>query len=78
MSLAYQLPRLSELKDFIVKNRHLPDVPSAKEVEEHGVPLGKMNKILLKKVEELTMYLIKMEEENRKLEERVKAIEDLD
>ena len=44
-------------------NRHLPDIPSAKEVEEEGVDVGEMNKLLLQKVEELTLYIIDLQKQ---------------
>ncbi|PWG78035.1 hypothetical protein [Pararcticibacter amylolyticus] len=58
-------PTLSELEDFVQTNRHLPGIPSASEVKDNGVNLGEMNTALLKKVEELTLYII---EQNKKLE----------
>ncbi len=54
----YTLNTLEEVEDFIQKNQHLPEVPSAKEIEEKGLDLGAMDATLLKKVEELTLYLI--------------------
>lgn len=61
----YQLPSLAEVERHIRENGHLKDIPSEKEVEKDGVDLGEMNKKLLAKVEELTLYLI---EQNKKLE----------
>ncbi|QJD96117.1 hypothetical protein HH214_09635 [Mucilaginibacter robiniae] len=55
---SYRLPSLEEVKTYIDKNKHLPEVPAAAEVEKEGMNLGEMNKVLLKKVEELTLYLI--------------------
>jgi hypothetical protein len=54
----YALPKLSDVKAYIDKNQHLPEIPSAKEMQANGLELGKMNKRLLQKVEELTLYLI--------------------
>lgn len=59
----YNLKNIYDIESFIKTNKHLPDVPSAKSVEENGVDLGKMNKILLQKVEELTLYLIQQQKE---------------
>ncbi|MFD0749239.1 flagellar export protein FliJ [Mucilaginibacter calamicampi] len=59
----YKLPTLAEVKTYIDKNRHLPDMPSANDVHTNGVDLGEMNRLLLKKVEELTLYLIKKDEQ---------------
>jgi hypothetical protein len=54
----YKLMTVDSLQSYITQNLHLPDVPSAKEVEENGIMAGEMNGILLKKVEELTLYMI--------------------
>jgi hypothetical protein len=59
----YNLLPLSELETYINKNKHLPEVPSAKEMEANGLNLREMNLILLKKVEELTLHLIEMKKE---------------
>ncbi|WP_212000334.1 hypothetical protein [Chitinophaga sp. HK235] len=59
----YSLPSLSELKKYLNINKHLPDIPSAKEAEKNGLDLGDMNKRLLQKVEELTLYIIKQQED---------------
>jgi hypothetical protein len=59
----YKLPSLSELELFIKANRHLPEVPAAEEVKEDGVRLGELNAVLLKKIEEMTLYLIELKQE---------------
>ena len=61
----YEKMSLQELDNYIKANGHLPEVPAAAEVEKEGVALGEMNKILLKKIEELTLYLI---QQNKKIE----------
>lgn len=58
----YQLMSLSETKQFIEDNGHLPGVPSAEDVVAEGIDLAEMNKILLQKIEELTLHIIKLEE----------------
>jgi hypothetical protein len=58
----YQLKSLPAIQAFIKENKHLPEVPSAKEMEEKGINLSEMNMLLLKKVEELTLHLIKQDE----------------
>lgn len=58
----YELQSLSDLKAFIQKEGHLPGIPTAKEVEENGVTLAKMNALLLEKIEELTLHIIRLEE----------------
>lgn len=72
---AYKLPNLFDTELFVKANRHLPDVPSAAEVERDGMSLNEMNIILLKKVEELTLYMIEMKKENKELQERIEKIE---
>ncbi len=64
----YNLRPLSEVEAFIKKNKHLPDVPSAKQVEAEGIKLKEMNATLLKKVEELTLYMIELEKKVAALE----------
>ncbi|MFN3403807.1 MAG: hypothetical protein ACK40G_06910 [Cytophagaceae bacterium] len=59
----YKLRSLSEVEEFIKENSHLPEVPSAEEVERSGIDVAEMNEILLKKVEELTLYIIEMRKE---------------
>jgi hypothetical protein len=59
----YILPSLSFVKSYIDQNQHLPDMPSEQEITRDGLNLGEMNKILVKKVEELTLYLIQQKEE---------------
>jgi hypothetical protein len=70
----YKLPSLNELEAFLLNNQHLPDVPSATEVEKNGVDLGNNQAILLKKVEELTLYMIDL---NKKVEALAKENEEL-
>ncbi len=63
----YNLRSLEEIEKFIQANNHLPEIPSAKEIEENGVKLGKMNALLLKKIEELTLHTIQQSKEIRDL-----------
>lgn len=57
----YQLMSLKEIEKYTTTNKHLPDVPSAEEVVKYGVDLGNMTSVLLKKVEELTLYAIQQQ-----------------
>jgi hypothetical protein len=61
----YELPDLTTVEKYILANKHLPEVPSANEMEANGVKLLEMNLLLLKKVEELTLYVI---EQQKKIE----------
>jgi hypothetical protein len=54
----YKLSRLGDIKAYVEKNHHLPEIPSAGQMAKDGLNLGNMNIKLLKKVEELTLYLI--------------------
>lgn len=63
----YNLMSLKDTERFIKQNGHLPNVPSAAEVEKEGVQLGEMNAILLQKVEELTLYVIELEKQIQEL-----------
>jgi hypothetical protein len=79
---AYPLMPLREVEQYIKQNKHLPDIPSEKEVLEKGVSLGEMQSKLLQKVEELTLYMIeqnkkieKLEKENEELKNRVSSLE---
>ena len=70
----YDLRPLEEVEQYITKNQHLPEIPSEAEVTENGINLGEMNAKLLQKIEELTLYLIEQNKENK---EQRKLIEDL-
>ena len=70
----YKLPPLAQIEEFIKENFHLPDVPSAAEVAKDGLDLGGNQSILLKKIEELTLYLI---EQNKRLEQQQLEIDEL-
>jgi hypothetical protein len=67
----YPLLSLGEVKTFIDSHRHLPEIPSAEQVAKEGLNVGEMNVKLLKKVEELTLYLI---EQNKQLAAQNEAI----
>lgn len=68
----YRLPSLKEVDAFIKKYHHLPEVPSAKEAEENGIDLGSNQAILLKKIEELTLYMIEL---NKRIDEQKTLVE---
>jgi hypothetical protein len=59
----YQLPSLTDVKTYIDQNQHLPEIPSEQEIAKEGLNLGEMNKLLVKKVEELTLYLIEHQQQ---------------
>lgn len=78
----YKLPSLAETEKYILDNGHLPEIPTAAEIDKDGLALGEMNKKLLKKIEELTLHLIEMEKLNKhqkmesdKMEKRLRKLE---
>ncbi len=68
----YKLLPFQELKTYIEKNKHLPNIPSAKEIEANNgeVDLGELNRLLLEKVEEMTLYILQMEERLKVVEQK--------
>jgi len=70
----YKLRSLEEVETYINKNKHLPDVPSEKEVLENGVNVGEMNSTLLRKIEELTLYMIELKKENEQMKAQIKQL----
>nr|WP_299381209.1 fibronectin type III domain-containing protein [Allomuricauda sp.] len=75
----YDLPSLEEIQKHVAIYGHLPNIPSAKEVEANGMDVGEMNKLLLEKVEELTLYLLEQQKEIVQLKSQnahVKKLED--
>jgi len=85
----YNLRTLEELDEYIKQNKHLPEIPSAQEIEKNGLMLAQMNIDLLKKMEEMTLYMIdvnkkinqlqinntRLVEENKVLATKIKNIE---
>jgi hypothetical protein len=69
----YNLRPLAEVENYVNQNKHLPEVPAAKEMEANGVNVGEMNMLLLKKVEELTLYVIELKKENEAQFEKIEA-----
>lgn len=67
----YQLRSLKDTEAFIAQNKHLPEVPSAKKVAKDGYDMGEMTKILLKKIEELTLHTIAQQKEIEALKTKV-------
>jgi len=57
----YNLMPLKELEQYIIQNKHLPNVPNQDEISKNGIDVYEMNAVLLKKVEELTLYVIELE-----------------
>lgn len=68
----YKLPALSDLGNFIKTNKHLPNIPSAAEVEKNGLEVGDMQKRMMEKIEELTLYIIQQQTEIDELKVLIK------
>ena len=71
----YQLSPLSEVEAFIQKNKHLPNVPSAKEVNEKGINVVEMDATLLRKIEELTLHTISQQKHIKKQQKHINDLQ---
>ncbi|MBQ7698540.1 MAG: hypothetical protein IJT35_08190 [Paludibacteraceae bacterium] len=69
----YNLRSLQDVETFIIRNKHLPEIPSAKQMQEEGVGLEKLTINLLKKVEEMTLYIIMQEKRIEELENQINS-----
>lgn len=67
----YKIPTLQEVENFVKRNHHLPEIPSAKEIQDKGLQLAEMNGLLLQKVEELTLYAIDQDKKLTALENEI-------
>lgn len=67
----YKLKSLPEIKSYISLHRHLPGIPSAIEIEKEGISLGKMQAMMMEKIEELTLHLIHAKEEIELLKKKI-------
>jgi hypothetical protein len=68
----YPLPKLADVEKHIREKGYLPEVPSAREVEKEGIALGANQAVLLKKIEELTLYMIEQDKINKAQAEQIK------
>lgn len=73
----YRLPTLGSLREYLAKNGHLPGVPAAAEIQTKGIDVGANQAILLKKVEELTLYLLNENEMIRKQQREIDKLKKL-
>jgi len=67
----YDLPNLEKVESYIQANKHLPEIPSAKEVQEQGIAVSEMLAKHMQKIEELTLYVIKLNNENESLRAKI-------
>jgi hypothetical protein len=67
----YKLKPLNEVENYISENKHLPDIPSAKEVETEGLSIADMRAKQMVKIEELTLYMIQQQKEIEELKAKL-------
>ncbi|MGC9332144.1 MAG: hypothetical protein ACP5DZ_09765, partial [Bacteroidales bacterium] len=67
----YELMSIGEVEAYIRQHKHLPDVPSAEEFKKNGYKAGDMDDLLLKKIEELTLYIIEQEKKIEELKQKL-------
>lgn len=67
----YRLRPLAEVEKFIKENKHLPEIPTAKAMQQEGVGLSELQTKLLQKVEELTLYIIQQQKEIDELKKKL-------
>jgi len=71
----YKLYSLPALKKYIDQNHHLPEIPSAKEMQKDGLNVGENQVKLLQKVEALTLYLIQKDEKEKQQQQKIETQE---
>lgn len=72
---SYKLSDLPSVEEYVKKYHHLPEIPSAAEIEKDGLKLGEMNTLLLRKVEELTLYLIEKDKQATEQQKKINELE---
>jgi hypothetical protein len=70
----YNLMSIDEVAKFIATNKHLPNIPSADELEKNGLDLSAMNILMMQKIEELTLYVIELDKQNKLLQQEVELL----
>jgi hypothetical protein len=68
----YNLMSLKEVEQFVIKNKHLPNIPSSSQLVEKGMNVNEMLKLQMEKIEELTLYMIQIKKENDELRKLIK------
>lgn len=70
----YDLMPLEDVETFIEDNGHLPGIPSARSIENEGLDLGATQRLMMEKIEELTLYLLELKADNARLEAELNAL----
>lgn len=71
----YRLRPLSEVQSFITENKHLPEIQSAKDMQQNGVSVNELQFQLLQKIEELTLYIIEQDRQIKDLQQQVEQLQ---
>lgn len=71
----YTLRSFEQLEQEIEANKHLPGIPCADEIEANGLPMGEMQRLMMEKIEELTLYVLQLNKEKQELRERIESLE---
>jgi hypothetical protein len=66
----YKLPSLKEVEQFIKNNKHLPEIPSAQEIQKNGLSVGEIQTKMMQKIEELTLYVIELQKQIDELKKK--------
>lgn len=70
----YELMPVEKLGEFIEKNGHLPNVPPAAEIEKSGMDVGEMQRLMMEKIEELSLYIIQQQQQIRELKDQLDKV----
>ena len=65
---------LEQVESIIKQTKHLPGIPPASKIESEGLPLGEINRQMMEKIEELTLYLIQQEKRINELEKENRTV----
>ena len=72
----YKLMSITELDQYIQKNNHLPGMPTAEEVAKNGADLGELVRILVEKNEQMSLYIIQLENKTKEMDEKINKLEE--
>ncbi len=67
----YKLKSLEEIESYVKENKHLPEIPTAKQIQADGLDVAEMNLLLLKKMEEMTLHLIDQQKQIREMKAEI-------
>ncbi|MFC3199534.1 hypothetical protein ACFOET_18100, partial [Parapedobacter deserti] len=70
----YELQALADVEAYVKKHKHLPEIPSAKNIERDGLNLAEMKLLLLKKIEGLTLHLIELQKADEKRKTKINQL----